>query len=1560
MEQSGLVLDNIFNPKAGSWINGKNMVIPKGTKSFMNEPGFTTHTDLPLPVYGRIATPTSTVLFLGNDAISEIGVYTNNVYTPKLRDPLLNFNSRYPITGTYTYNHLGQLIVCFVAGNLSPMIINLDDLPFKSLLTNDLALINKAEFTLIQLFPNIKNSLIDVTDVQVGGSLKTGVYYLLCAYGYEEGDTTSWFSISNPISIYEANTSNAFNEISGSVGGIITNKSIVVNILNVDNNFKYINIGVISKINNIVTGHKLDSIPIVNNTVSTVIASLEGASPINITELLVNNPVYTNFDSVTNHDGQLVAANVKGMPVIDMQPYVNKMQVEWYRDKQVSIDGYKGSYKDPVYISKFKGFRAGEVYGFLAGYKLKQGGYYGIFPIPGRPPISGDRDIIDIGSYPNDSLLDTLVYKYQVRSTATDGGTGKRGLMGYWENRNEVYPQTFPVDIDDNPLANQPVRHHKFPTVSQLNDWGNPFLSTTKNTASLETTTLNDVRNTGGDIIDFIKLTHNDVVTPANSIISQYGSRYTALNDHKLTVTLDLNSIAEIEFTSIAHVINISLYTNIGILKTVVYEGTIDGTSNLHTVLNKVVNIKQNEYIVVTTFLNDISYITLDYALTYAVNPASYELDGSSFVEPLGIIISNINIPDEIKPFIEGIEIFYYERSANNISVLDQSILYPTLWDSDSNVGVASRFHGFDINTSLGSLRPTHVLTELIYELNEGTSTVRTANYITSLLSLASAFQSAGNHNDCRLVQNSAFHPANNSATVPSNITKENTFHITLNLGITLATNRRVLVNLCIYKTDMYNSMFNQRIVSTGQVIQLTDIVNANSEYVIFGGDTFISPFGFMLWKSLTPSNPDTPIAQYLRLLVHLPVESTANIGLRHETLELHEKFYPKTNIAAINVFETALFYQYGNYYGYNGDYSSINNLKSLPIFNLDTYTTDKFQHRIIRSLPQSRENTSLKWRIFPTTLYYDLPANKGEITGLVSFGKLLFILTKYTLYKAALKDLLQLFNTNAYLAQGDIFDRSPDEVYPTDNGFIGYQSKYAAVTTEFGLLIVDRFRGKVFLVAEDVKELTTPDVEVKIKDYLTLSTSEYIDFPLLANDSTYLAAALNTPLIYQDPVKLQQILDSIDNPIIDKGILLTYDTFYKRAILTINNIIKYNGLVDEEIGTVKPAYTILTVTRDAVTSDADKTFSFSLAGTTLTLHSKLFKVNANEFAINFRVTQATNIYNTLVALMAVEGLDDFFTVTQSGSSIYILATDTDVNTTIEDFTSGITSIVMNTNVPRRTEVDKSISLSIKLDAMFWLFKHDYIPTFGYNNVKDTQLIKNNLLNASVYTMNDRNSFGRYFTNNVEQSFIDVPINLKGIHANVFVDNVSILSTVRDIIKNNNLYSKTITHFAIYTQNQCTGLLPTILLGYINPTSNGHIFNEALVLFKFRDAVIDHNEPFITTEGEFLPINLADQVVTSVIGGRQYKITGVIDPNNDYLVYKTIAHRFNEEIITIDIDDTDIEINGNLVLKTYKSWENYSYIAAQMVVIRLVYDNVEQHLFELNNVIVNDNKNRKQ
>jgi hypothetical protein len=225
--------------------------------------------------------------------------------------------------------------------------------------------------------------------------------------------------------------------------------------------------------------------------------------------------------------------------------------------------------------------------------------------------------------------------------------------------------------------------------------------------------------------------------------------------------------------------------------------------------------------------------------------------------------------------------------------------------------------------------------------------------------------------------------------------------------------------------------------------------------------------------------------------------------------------------------------------------------------------------------------------------------------------------------------------------------------------------------------------------------------------------------------------------------------------------------------------------------------------------------------------------------------------------------------------------------------------------------------------------------------------------------MHNKTSFGMYFDKTVYPAFLDMAINLKSTQADVFVDNIMVMATVRDMVKNANLYDKSITHFAIYTQNQCTGLIPIQTLGYISEDSNASFNDRNLIIYKYRDQVLDHNEAFIDEEGNFILTNLANQSVTSVVANHKYLITGIIDPDNDYVVYDGVTYKYNGEIITIKPGNTIIQIFGNAIFKTYKTWDNFSYIAGKLIIVRLYYNNAEQHSFELNGVLVNDNKKNK-
>ena len=186
-------------------------------------------------------------------------------------------------------------------------------------------------------------------------------------------------------------------------------------------------------------------------------------------------------------------------------------------------------------------------------------------------------------------------------------------------------------------------------------------------------------------------------------------------------------------------------------------------------------------------------------------------------------------------------------------------------------------------------------------------------DYINPVVIPTSAMES-GDSSIIRPIVESKLFPADNTGSIPSNYSKENCLYIKTNEAIVTDPNVRVLANLCVYKTDMYNNMFTQRVVSTGYVINITKDTS-NSGFIVFGGDTFISPYGFMLWSSLTPEDETTDPTDYVRMKVLLAVESTANIGLRYETGLSHEKFYPKTDVALDIHFKDGNIFQYGNFF---------------------------------------------------------------------------------------------------------------------------------------------------------------------------------------------------------------------------------------------------------------------------------------------------------------------------------------------------------------------------------------------------------------------------------------------------------------------------------------------------------------------------------------------------------------------------------------------------------------------------------------------------------------------
>lgn len=266
------------------------------------------------------------------------------------------------------------------------------------------------------------------------------------------------------------------------------------------------------------------------------------------------------------------------------------------------------------------------------------------------------------------------------------------------------------------------------------------------------------------------------------------------------------------------------------------------------------------------------------------------------------------------------------------------------------------------------------------------------------------------------------------------------------------------------YLTNMYNSFDNRLLISTGRIIK--DFVN---DFEIYGGDTVATTFG---WRE-----------SVVRIIAGIPVDySTVHFtvvesysGLQYRGAgEPTELTYPISDGTTINTQDLSIEEKYFNIV----DYSLLNDKDAAIPKSKNTFDVSDFANRIIRSAVADNESQIDKLRIFLPNDYIDLPRNRGSINHIKEFNNFLMI----NMTKAATRTIgKQTVNTDsliAYLGNGDIFQLDPQEVVYTDIGYAGSQSQWCTPVAEYGYLFADQIRGRVFLLSNQIKEISDPDMQ--------------------------------------------------------------------------------------------------------------------------------------------------------------------------------------------------------------------------------------------------------------------------------------------------------------------------------------------------------------------------------------------------------------------------------------------------------------------------------------------------
>jgi hypothetical protein len=429
----------------GTYPFGKNGVQFDLKGTIVNEEGFKQIQNI-IPqgyqINGILETDVNKVIvFYTNNINSGVMLYNFNItnfdynFIDSSLPYKLGFKIDNYITGQVQRNHKGELICVFTDKVTFPKFINLD--------TPD-----TAQLKSWRLFSEFLAPLI-VKQVILGGNLAVGSYYIASRYYKDDGTITSFSRVSNGVVVIDDS------------GNDYADKSLELVISNQDTSYKFLELAIISKVNGVTKAILMDKIPVVPSPITVVFTGDGNYTDVSLEEVLTAQVRYEKVGTVTQLNDALYLGNLEKLPdITDMQKYANLVKLEWVSEL---IDAM--SPPEEHVTGQKKSFMHEEVYAFYIRYRFFNGSYSLAFTIPGNPLLAAHAATSTVGT--TGALTSGLVY--EVEDTITSyNALSFSGLTGGYENKTELYPNTDDFDsslLGGEDLRNQPVRHHKMPSL---------------------------------------------------------------------------------------------------------------------------------------------------------------------------------------------------------------------------------------------------------------------------------------------------------------------------------------------------------------------------------------------------------------------------------------------------------------------------------------------------------------------------------------------------------------------------------------------------------------------------------------------------------------------------------------------------------------------------------------------------------------------------------------------------------------------------------------------------------------------------------------------------------------------------------------------------------------------------------------------------------------------------------------------------------------------------------------------------------------------------------------
>jgi hypothetical protein len=487
---TGINMDNTVNQVAkGTLTYALNASVENfdaNSVNYQNEPGNELCVDFPTnyQLVGThfISEKNKHIFFLANpqEGKSEIGCMNNNdcKYITIVNADCLNFNTRYPILKIVHKITNCTTEIYWTDGFNPRRYLDLENIPYKLAFGSQLCdpvYTNELDCNQLKMQPNFNIPELKVTDITTGGALTAGTYQFAIQYSDAAGNPyTSYYSVTNPTPIanIQLTTPNFNYEVGKSIEVTVSN-------LDVTGQFQYFNLAVIKTVNAI-TSVELAGIYFIDRSSRVITYTGQNQEQIKLTinDIFEKYPYYDIAQDLTTAQDVLIWDNLSSIDRINYQSIASRISLQWQTYRIPANENYA----DGLNATNLRGYLRDEIYAFEIVFLLRNGKQTDGFHIPGRLKglnEIGKPDIPDtnpdfIGTPEYEDLTTGIGYSpyWKIYNTASVTGqaTGDKignatpyeyGEFAYWES-TEKYPCN--VDLWGD-LADQPIRHHKFPDV---------------------------------------------------------------------------------------------------------------------------------------------------------------------------------------------------------------------------------------------------------------------------------------------------------------------------------------------------------------------------------------------------------------------------------------------------------------------------------------------------------------------------------------------------------------------------------------------------------------------------------------------------------------------------------------------------------------------------------------------------------------------------------------------------------------------------------------------------------------------------------------------------------------------------------------------------------------------------------------------------------------------------------------------------------------------------------------------------------------------------------------